>query len=56
VELEHLLLLFLGGAIRLVPLRLHDGAPGVRRERELGVVPQIEPPLVSTTVRASRHH
>jgi hypothetical protein len=39
VRLEHLLLLFLGRAIGPVPSRLHDGAPDVRRERVLGVVP-----------------
>jgi hypothetical protein len=29
IELEHLLLLFLGEAIHPVPLRLRDGVPGI---------------------------
>jgi hypothetical protein len=56
MKLEHLLLLLLGGAICSVPLRLRDGVPGVRRERELEVIPQVEPPLVPATVRAGQHH
>jgi hypothetical protein len=56
VKFEHLLLLLLGGAICLVPLRLRDGAPGERRERELGVIPQVEPPLVPAAVRAGQRH
>jgi hypothetical protein len=45
VGLEHLLLLFLDGAVRPVPLRLLNGAAGARRKRVLGVVPQVEPSL-----------
>jgi hypothetical protein len=56
VKLEHLLLLLLGGAIYPVPLGLRDGAPDVRRERELGVVPQVEPSLVSATIRAGQRN
>jgi hypothetical protein len=55
VGLAHLLLLFLGGDVRLVPLRLRDGGPGDRRERVLGVVPQLEAPLVPVIVRAGQH-
>jgi hypothetical protein len=44
------------GSSRPVPLRLRDGAPGERRERELGVIPQVEPPLVPATVRAGQRH
>jgi hypothetical protein len=52
VGLEHLLLLYLGGAIRPVPLRLCNGASDVCRKHVLGVVPQVEPPSVSAAVRA----
>jgi hypothetical protein len=50
VRLENLLLLLLGGVVRPVPLRLCNGAPGVRWKRMLGVVPQVEPPLVPTAI------
>jgi hypothetical protein len=56
VILEDLLLLRLCGAVLPVPPQLRDGVPGVRWECELRVVPQIEPPLVPTAVRASRGH
>jgi hypothetical protein len=54
VVLEDFLLLFLGGAIRPAPSRPRDGVPGARRERELGVVLHVEPPLVPATVRAGQ--
>jgi hypothetical protein len=53
VILEDLILLCLRGAVRPVPPQLRDGVPDVRRERELRVVPQIEPPLVLAAARAS---
>jgi hypothetical protein len=52
VGLEHLLLLCLGKVVRPIPLRLRDGAAGVQRKRVLGVIPQIEPPLVPAAIRA----
>jgi hypothetical protein len=56
VILDDLLLLRLRGAVRPVPPRLRNGVPGVYWERELRVVPQIEPPLVPATVRAGQGH
>jgi hypothetical protein len=48
--------LLLGRVVRPLPLQLRDGGPGVRRERELGVIPQVEPPLVLAAVRAGQRH
>jgi hypothetical protein len=45
VLLEHLLLLRLRGTMGPVRSRLPDGVLGERQQRELGVVPQVEPPL-----------
>jgi hypothetical protein len=56
VILEDLLLLRLRGAVRPVPPRLGDGVPGERWERELRVVPHIEPPLMPAVVRAGQGH
>jgi hypothetical protein len=52
VGLDHLLLICLGGAIHPIPLRLRDGAAVVRRKRVLGVVPQIDLPLVPAAIQA----
>jgi hypothetical protein len=54
--LEDLLLLRFRGTVRPVPLRLCDGVPGECRKRELGVVPQVEPPFVTVAVRAGQGH
>jgi hypothetical protein len=54
VRPEHLFLLFMGRAIGPVLLRLHDGAPDVRWERVLRVIPQVEPPPVPAVVRAGQ--
>jgi hypothetical protein len=54
VILEDLLLLLLRGAVSPVPPRLADGVPGERRQLKLGVIPQVEPPLVSAAVRAGQ--
>jgi hypothetical protein len=50
--LKDLLLVRLCGVVGPVPPRLADGVPGERRQRELGVVLQVEPPLVLAVVRA----
>jgi hypothetical protein len=52
--LEHLLLLSLQGTMGLVRPCLPDGVPGERWQRELGVVPQVEPPFVPAAIRASQ--
>jgi hypothetical protein len=41
------------GAVGPVPHRLADRITGERRQYELGVVLQLEPPLVPAAVRAS---
>jgi hypothetical protein len=55
VILEDFLLLRLRGAVRPVPPRLCDGVPS-ECQRELGVVQQVEPPLVLVAVRVGQHH
>jgi hypothetical protein len=54
VIFEHPLLLRLWRTISPAPQRIRDGVPGERWQRDLGVIPEIEIPLVSAAVRASQ--